>query len=98
MSGKVRYENNAMGHTTAATGPTSTIIPMDDVTLFPVLSPGDFFFVSLGLEVVKVIEVVGNDFTLDPATLLLLNHMSNTVVELRITKQLLDAAGDMGEF
>ena len=98
--GKVKYSNNAVGHSLNPILAGATQLDLDDASFFPGLGLEDWTYVSVGLEVVKVvdIDIVAGTLLLDPATPVQQGYPANQTVELRMTSQLLDALGDMGEY
>lgn len=101
--GKVKYANNAISPLVVGVSVGDTEIKVQDAAEFPAVTGGDFIFVSLEIEVYKVIamDLHTNTLTVDPVAHpsgITTTHSVGVLVELRMTKQLLDAAGDMGEF
>lgn len=98
--GKCRYANNAATHLADNVKSGDKQFKVNDVSLFPQLGPNDYTFVSLNLEVVKVVDFdLGTDMiTVAPDDDIMLDHDDGDAVELRMTKELLDAIGDMGEY
>ena len=99
--GKVKYANNGVSHLTQRYTPGDGFIMVASYGHFPTVGNGDFMFLSLGIEVFKVIDQDPMDhhkFIIDPADAPTQVYENETMVELRMTKELLDAAGDMGEY
>lgn len=97
---KVKYSNNAVGRSQQPIAAGALQLQLDDASFFPGLGTGDWTYVSVGLEVVKVvdIDIINGILLLDPATPVQQGYPANQTVELRMTSQLLDALGDMGEY
>jgi hypothetical protein len=101
IMGKVKYSNNGVTHLTQRYTPGDGFIEVASYGHFPVIGGGDYMFLSLGIEVFKVVEhdpTNHHRYILDPAKAPTKTYEKETIVELRMTKELLDAAGDMGEY
>ena len=98
--GKVKFSNNAYCHLTAPANPGDTQLQVDDATLFPGLAAGDWAFISIDMEVVRVLDfdIQSKTITLDPSDAIQGGHPINSTVELRMCQELLDSLGDMGEY
>ena len=103
MVGKVQYENMAVTELEVATSIGDTSIKVMNADVFPTLNECDYMYITVDLEVLRIDDVSLSDrvLTLNPAEHPLGIqgiHPATSYVELRMTKQLLNAAGDMGEF
>lgn len=98
--GKVKFTNNAYGHLTQPISSGDQQMVLDDVSLFPTLGNENYCYVSVDLEVVKVIDIdmATKTLTLDPTDAVQGGHPLGSTVELRMCKELLDVLGDMGEY
>jgi len=90
----LKYSNNA-STTVSTTVSAGTTIVVDSTATFPTLASGDWTYITINDEVLKVTSKSSNAFTLDTA-------MSSTFtdgddVELRISKELLDDLSDQSD-
>ena len=88
----VKISNNAATTLSANVLAGATSFTVSDAAGFPTLGSGDWTYVTLTLEVIKVTAIVGNTFT---CVALSSGHNSGESVELRMTAELLnDFASD----
>lgn len=82
----IRYTNNAATTLSAGIAVGATSFVVVDASPFPVLGGGDWMYLSLNDEVVKVTATTGTTFTCEATVGA---HTSGTTVELRMTAELL---------
>jgi len=88
----VKFSNNAATTLSAGVSAGATSFTVADAAAFPTLGSGDWTYVTLTLEVVKVTAISGSTFT---CVALAAGHTSGEGVELRMTAELLnDFASD----
>lgn len=88
----VKFSNNAATTLSATVSAGATSFTVADAAAFPTLGSGDWTYVTLTLEVVKVTAISGSTFT---CVALAAGHTSGEGVELRMTAELLnDFASD----
>ena len=80
--------NNAASTLASGISSGATSFTVASGSTFPALSSGDFTFVTIGTEVIKVTARSGANFTCDQTTA---SHSSGDTVELRVTSELLNA-------
>ena len=83
----IKFSNNAVTILSANVLLGATSFDVASASLFPVLGVGDWTYVSLTSEVVKVTAISGTTFTCDAT---LNAHGSGESVELRMTAELLN--------
>ena len=83
----VKFSNNAVTTLSAGISAGATSFTVASASLFPTLASGDWTYVSLTSEVVKVTAISGTTFTCDAVTNA---HGSGESVELRMTAELLN--------
>ena len=89
----VKFSNNAVTTLSAGISAGATSFTVASASLFPTLASGDWTYVSLTSEVVKVTAISGTTFTCDATSTA---HVSGESVELRMTAEILNdvALGD----
>ena len=89
----VKFSNNAVTTLSAGISAGATSFTVASASLFPTLASGDWTYVSLTSEVVKVTAISGTTFTCDATSNA---HASGESVELRMTAEILNdvALGD----
>jgi len=92
---KIRYNDNAATVLGSAADVGHTVLIVSSATLFPVLSNGDWMYVTVEEEVVKVTATSGNVFTCEPINEA---HGVGASVENRITASVLDQSQDADVF
>jgi len=80
--------NNAASTLASGISSGATSFTVASGSTFPSLSSGDFTFVTIGTEVIKVTARSGANFTCDQTSA---SHSSGDTVELRVTSELLNA-------
>jgi len=83
----VKFSNNAVTTLSASISAGATSFTVASASLFPTLASGDWTYVSLTSEVVKVTAISGTTFTCDATSNA---HASGESVELRMTAELLN--------
>ena len=83
----VKFSNNAVTTLSAGISVGATSFNVSSASLFPTLASGDWTYVSLTSEVVKVTAISGTTFTCDATSAA---HASGESVELRMTAELLN--------
>jgi len=83
----VKFSNNAVTTLSAGISAGATSFTVASASTFPTLASGDWTYVSLTSEVVKVTAISGTTFTCDATSDA---HTSGESVELRMTAELLD--------
>ena len=83
----VKFSNNAVTTLSASISAGATSFTVASASLFPTLASGDWTYVSLTSEVVKVTAISGTTFTCDATTDA---HSIGESVELRMTAELLN--------
>ena len=89
----VKFSNNAVTSLTDSPSAGATSFNVASASAFPTLASGDWTYVSLTSEVVKVTAISGTTFTCDATSNA---HASGESVELRMTAEILNdvALGD----
>ncbi|HID69319.1 MAG TPA: hypothetical protein EYP35_02400 [Desulfobacterales bacterium] len=88
---KVRYSNNAATVLSANVEPGHTVLIVESASQFPILSNGDWMYVTVEEEAIKVSNTSGNVFTCEPFAQY---HGVGSSVECRITAGVMDDAQD----
>ena len=83
----VKFSNNAVTTLSASISAGATSFTVASASPFPTLASGDWTYVSLTSEVVKVTAISGTTFTCDATSAA---HASGESVELRMTAELLN--------
>jgi len=83
----VKFSNNAVTTLSAGISAGATSFTVASASTFPTLASGDWTYVSLTSEVVKVTAISGTTFTCDATSAA---HASGESVELRMTSELLN--------
>ena len=83
----VKFSNNAVTTLSAGISAGATSFTVASASTFPTLASGDWTYVSLTSEVVKVTAISGTTFTCDATVNA---HASGESVELRMTAELLN--------
>ena len=83
----VKFSNNAVTTLSAGISAGATSFTVVSASTFPTLSAGDWTYVSLTNEVVKVTAISGTTFTCVATSGA---HSSGVTVELRMTAELLN--------
>ena len=83
----VKFSNNAASSLSAGISLGATSFSVVSAALFPTLNSGDWTYVTLTSEVVKVTSINGTTFTCDAISGA---HSSGESVELRMTAELLN--------
>jgi len=83
----VKFSNNAVTSLTDSPSAGATFFNVASASAFPTLASGDWTYVSLTSEVVKVTAISGTTFTCDATSNA---HASGESVELRMTAELLN--------
>ena len=83
----VKFTNNAATTLSSAVAVSATSISVASSSGFPTLSSGDYFYVSIDDEILKVTAVSGTTWTIDSATAA---HDNNSNIELRVAAEVLE--------
>lgn len=83
----VKFSNNATTTLSAGESSGSTSLSVNSSANFPPLSTGDYFYVTIDSEVIKVTAVSGTTWTVDSTTDA---HTIDSTVELRVTAETLE--------
>jgi hypothetical protein len=83
----VKFTNNAATTLTTAVSIGATSFTVASASTFPTLAVGDWTYVSINDEVVKVTATSGTTFTCDAISEA---HSNSSTVELRMTAELLN--------
>jgi hypothetical protein len=83
----VKFSNNAATTLSASISTGATSFTVASAADFPTLGSGDWTWVTLTLEVVKVTAIAGTTFTCVATSA---GHASGEAVELRMTAELLN--------
>jgi hypothetical protein len=86
----VKFSNNAVTTLSADISAGATSFTVASATPFPTLASGDWTYVSLTSEVVKIDTISGNTFELFENDTVQSPHTSGESVELRMTAELLN--------
>jgi hypothetical protein len=88
---KIRYSDNAATTLSAPVEPGHTVIVVASASQFPILSSGDWMYVTVEEEVVRVTNTSGNVFTCEA---FIQAHGTGASIENRITADVMDDAQD----
>ena len=89
----VKFSNNAVTTLSASISSGATSFSVASASLFPTLSGGDWTYITIDVEVIKITAISGTTFTCDATST---SHSSGVNVELRMTAELLnDFAEDL---
>jgi len=83
----VKFSNNAVTTLSANVSSGATSFTVASATLFPTLASGDWTYVTIGSEVVKITAISGTTFT---CVAISSSYSSGDNVELRMTAELLN--------
>ena len=83
----VKFSNNAVTTLSAGISVGATTFTVVSASTFPTLSVGDWTYITLTNEVVKITAISGTTFTCDATSAI---HASGSSVELRMTAELLN--------
>ena len=82
----VVYVNRVQGILDSSISSGSTTFDVVDGSAFPVLQSGEWMYITVDAEVIKVLTTSGNTFTCEPTSV---THTSGTSMEMRLCKELL---------
>jgi len=83
----VKFSNNAVTTLTTGISVGATSFTVSSASLFPALAGGDWTYVTIGSEVIKITAISGTTFTCDATSA---SHSTGDNVELRMTAELLN--------
>lgn len=82
----VKFSNNAQSALTANIAAGVTALPIVSSSTFPSLSSGDYVYVSINSEVIKVTAIASTSLTCIATTAA---HTSGNSVEIRVSSEML---------